>query len=70
VVEIEGEATLIEETEIKEAKSESVTVTPPAMVEEAAESQISTRASSTIREHHDEIVTAKMESRRLVVMPG
>ena len=69
VVEIEGEATLIEETEIKEAPLESVSVSPPALAEEAP-LQNEAYASSTIRDQVDDVVVAGMPLRRVVVIPG
>ncbi len=75
VVEIDGEATLIEETEIAEteiaeAAIESVHVAPPGLAQEDVPSQSRVRASSMIREQIDDIVVARMQMRRVVVTPG
>ena len=78
VVEIEGEATLIEETEIKDDALhpginpgiESVSVSRPALVPEVAPPQNGARASSNIRDQVNEVVMAAMQNRRVVVMPG
>src|SRR5687767_9859803 len=69
VVEIEGEATLIEETEIKETRSRAIGSASSAAEQESAP-QIGPRLTPAIREQYDEIVTAGMQSRRAVVMPG
>ena len=82
VVEIEGEATLIEETliedveingdkEIKvgrigEAKHRAV----DDAIEDASLPEVVARRSALIREQYDEIVAGGMQIRRVVVMPG
>ncbi|MCC6454955.1 MAG: transglycosylase SLT domain-containing protein [Caldilineaceae bacterium] len=70
VVEIEGEATLIEETEIKDASSTAIHVTSPQADRDAAVLPLGPRSSAAIREQIDDIVVAGMRTRRIVVMPG
>jgi membrane-bound lytic murein transglycosylase F len=81
VVEIEGEATLIEETLIDETLIKEVEIKDEwsgkakhTAVDEATEDAslqgVVARPSALIREQYDEIVAAGMQIRRMVVMPG
>lgn len=70
VVEIEGEATLIEETEIKDAAPETVRISPPALAHEVAPPFDSAQTQAPIRDHYDDVVVAGMQVRRVSVVPG
>jgi len=69
VVEIEGEATLIEETEIKDIGFESVSIATPAQSRGVMPPQIGSIAPA-IHEQYDDVVVAGMQVRRVVAIPG
>ena len=70
VVEIDGEATLIEETEASDDTLESVVVSSPARTPEDAAPRDEAHAGGNIRDHYDEVVVAGMQVRRVSVLPG
>ena len=84
VIEIDGESTLIEETEADDtATLESVRVSPPspstlASVSTSADAvspadagpQAEASTATNIRDQHDDVVVAKMAARRVVALPG
>lgn len=82
VIEIDGESTLIEETEADDtATLESVRVSPPSALPSVstsadavssvdAEPQAEASPETNIRDQQDDVVVAKMAARRVAVLPG
>lgn len=69
VVEIDGEATLIEEREISDASGETAKSAPPVLAREVAPLR-EPRPVSALHDHVDDIVIGGMQTRRVTVMPG